>query len=47
VVASKEAVLGFKKSDIRLLILLVLVSVFEKTSIVYRGFAGAVVSLVG
>jgi len=47
VVASKEAVLGFKKSDIRLFILLVLVSVFEKRSMVCRGFIGAVVSLVG
>ena len=45
-VASKEAILGFKKSDIRLFILLILVSVFEKRSMVYRGFMGAVVSLV-
>jgi len=47
VVASKEAVLGFEKSDIRLLVLLVLVSVFEKTSMVCGGFAGAVVSPAG
>ncbi len=46
-VASKEAILGFKKSDIRLFILLVLVSVFEKRSIVYGGFIGAIVSLLG
>ncbi len=50
VVASKEAVLGFEKSDIRLLVLLVLlvlVSVFEKRSMVCGGFAGAVVSPAG
>ena len=46
-VASKEAVLGFEKSDIRLLILLILVSVFERRSTVCGGFAGAVVSPAG
>jgi len=43
VVSSKKAVLGFEKRDVQLLVLLALVSVFEKTSTVCGGFAGAVV----
>ena len=41
-VASKEAALGFEE-DVQLLVLLALVSVFERTWILYREFAGAAV----
>ena len=42
-VALKEAALGFEMRDVQLLVLLALVSVFERMWMVYGGFAGAVV----
>ena len=41
-VALKAAALGFEK-DVQLLVLLALVSVFERTWMLFGGFAGAVV----
>lgn len=47
VVASKEAVLGFEKSDIRLLVLLAFVSVFERTGMALEGSEDSVVTGLG
>ena len=46
-VASKGAVLGFEKSDIRLLVLLAFVSVFEKTRMVVEGSEDSAVTGLG
>jgi len=43
VVSSKEAGLGFEEKDVQLLVLLALVSVFERTRMVLEGSADSVV----
>jgi len=47
VVSSKEAGLEFKKKDFQLLVLLALVSVFERTRMVLKVSANSVVPVLG